>query len=99
MGGVGQVACYHVNLPADYLSAFSSCLYCCVWCGLYIFWEFVVPLYCGGSSLWVALDRWLVKVTWLGKRCQCSGGWSWISSLWSAMNCPVVNFEMSVGLV
>ena len=27
----------------------------------------VVPLYCGGSSLWVGLDEWLVKVSWLGK--------------------------------
>ena len=26
-----------------------------------------VPLYCGGSSLWVGLDGWLVKVSWLGK--------------------------------
>ena len=24
-------------------------------------------LYCGGSSLWVGLDEWLVKVSWLGK--------------------------------
>ena len=24
-------------------------------------------LYCGVSWLWVALDRWLVKVSWLGK--------------------------------
>ena len=24
-------------------------------------------LYCGVSSLWVGLDRWLVKVSWLGK--------------------------------
>ena len=23
--------------------------------------------YCGVSSLWVGLDRWLVKVSWLGK--------------------------------
>ena len=30
-------------------------------------WKFVVPLYCGGSSLWVALDKWLVEVSWLGK--------------------------------
>ena len=27
----------------------------------------VVPLYCGGSLLWVGLDGWLVKVSWLGK--------------------------------
>ena len=26
----------------------------------------------------------------------CVGGWSWISSLWIAMKCPVVNFEMSI---
>ena len=25
------------------------------------------PLYCGGSSLWVGLHEWLVKVSWLGK--------------------------------
>ena len=34
----------------------------------------------------------------LGSLCQCSGGWSWTSSLWSAMKCPVICFEMSVGL-
>jgi len=27
----------------------------------------MVPLYCRGSSLWVGLDEWLVKVSWLGK--------------------------------
>ena len=27
----------------------------------------MVPLYCEGSSLWVGLDEWLVKVSWLGK--------------------------------
>ena len=31
-------------------------------------------------------------------RKACSGGWSCISSLLSARNCPVVSFEMSVGL-
>ena len=29
--------------------------------------KFVVPFYCGGSSLWVGLDKWLVKVFWVGK--------------------------------
>ena len=29
--------------------------------------EVLVPLYCGGSSQWVRLDEWLVKVSWLGK--------------------------------
>ena len=27
----------------------------------------MVSLYCGGSSLQVGLDGWLVKVSWLGK--------------------------------
>ena len=27
----------------------------------------MVPLYCGVSLLWVGLDRWLAKVSWLGK--------------------------------
>ena len=63
----GLVGVYPVPLPADYFSAFSSCLGCCVWCGLSVFWQFVVPLYCGASSLWVGLDKWLVKGSWLGK--------------------------------
>ena len=58
---------YHVPLPAEYFSVFSSCLECCVWGGLSVFWKFVVPLYCGGSSLWVGLDEWLFKVSLLGQ--------------------------------
>ena len=58
---------YPVPLPSGYFSAFSSCLYCCVWGDLSVFLKFVVSLYCGGSSLWVGLYRWLVKVSWLGK--------------------------------
>ena len=58
---------YPVPLPVGYSSVSSSCLYCCVWGGLSVFWKFLVPLYCGGSSLWVGLDWWLVKVSWLGK--------------------------------
>ena len=27
----------------------------------------MVHLYCGSCSLWVGLDEWLVKVSWLGK--------------------------------
>ena len=27
----------------------------------------MVPLNCGIFSLWVGLDKWLVKVSWLGK--------------------------------
>ena len=90
---------YHVPLPAEYSSAFSSCLDCCIWGGLSVFWQLVVLFYCGDSSLWVGLCEWLVKVSWLGKLVSVSGGCSCISSLWNAMKCPVVSFEMSVGLV
>ena len=58
---------YHVPLPAEYFSAFSPYLDCCVCSGLSVFWQFVVPLYCGGASLWVGLDGQLVNVSWLGK--------------------------------
>ena len=61
---------------------------------------------CGSSLLWrvltvggvgrVACQGFLVMEA---NQCQCSGGWSWISPLWSAMKCPVITFEMSVGLV
>ena len=37
----GLVGIYPVPLPAGYFSASSSCLYCCVWGGLSIFWQFV----------------------------------------------------------
>ena len=33
-----------------------------------------------------------------GSLSLCSGGWSWISSLWSAKKCPVVNFGVLMGL-
>ena len=52
----GLMGFYHVPLLAEYFSAFSSCLGCCVWGGLSVCWKFVVPLYCGGCSLWVGLD-------------------------------------------
>jgi len=61
------VSFYHVPLPAEYFSAFSSYLGCCAWGGLSVCWKFVVPLYCEGSSLWVGLDECPVKVSWLGK--------------------------------
>ena len=60
---------YHVPLPAEYFSAFSSCLDCCVWGSLSVCWTFVVPLYCGGSSLWVGLDGWLVKIFLVKEAC------------------------------
>ena len=57
----GLVGIYHVPLPVEYFSVFSSCLDCCVWGGLSVGWKFVVPVYSGGSFLWVGLDEWLVK--------------------------------------
>ena len=56
-----------------------------------------ISLYCGVSSLWVGLDGWLVKVSWLSKL-VFSCWWSWISSLCSAIYCPVMSYEMSMGL-
>ena len=37
----GLVDIYPVPLPSGYFSASSSCLYCCVWGRLSVFWQFV----------------------------------------------------------
>ena len=37
----GSVGIYPVPLPAGYSFVSSSCLYCCVWIGLSVFWQFV----------------------------------------------------------
>ena len=37
----GLVSIYPVPLPAGYSSLSSSCLYCCVWGVLSVFWKFV----------------------------------------------------------
>ena len=47
-----------------------------------------------GGVVRVACQGFLVR----GSLCRCSDRWSWISSLWSAMKCPVMSYEMSVGL-
>ena len=52
-----------------------------------------VPLF--GWLERVACQDFLVREAWH----RCFGGWSLISSLWSAMKCTVVSFEMSVGLM
>ena len=45
------------------------------------------------------VDEWLVKgFPGYWSLCLGSGGWSCISSLWSAMKCPVVSFGVSTGL-
>ena len=37
----GLVGLYPVPLPVEYSSVSSSCLYCCIWGGLFAFWQFV----------------------------------------------------------
>ena len=37
----GLVGIYPVSLLAGYSSVSSYCLYCCVWVGLSVFWQFV----------------------------------------------------------
>jgi len=88
---------YHVHSPAGYFSVFSSCLYCCVWGALSTGLKFMVPLNCAWFLLivesatygwgWTSgLSRFPVWRNYV-----CSGGWSWIFSLWNAMKCPVVS--------
>ena len=87
------------HVPVEYFYDFSCCLDCCVWSGLSVFWQFVVPLYCGVSSLWMGLDKWLVKVSWLGK--LVSMFW-WMELYFFSLECNEMSsneFEMSVGLV
>ena len=43
----GLVGIYHAPLHAEYFSAFSFCLDCCVWGALSVGWMFMVCLYCG----------------------------------------------------
>ena len=71
-----------------YLSAFSSCLDCCVWGGLSAFWQFVVLLYCVCFSLWVGFDEWLVKVYWLGKLVSV---FSWVELDFFSLECNEVS--------
>ena len=95
----GLLGIYPVPLVAEYFSAFASCLYCSVSGGLSVFWEFVVLLYCGGSLLWVVLDGWLVKGSWLGN--LVSVFW-WMELDFFSLECnevsPVMSDEMSVVL-
>ena len=64
---------YIQGSPSEGLKAAFLChwiRYTAVWLWashLNVLWQFAVPLYRGVSSLWVGLDGWLVKVSWLGK--------------------------------
>ena len=57
---------YPVPLPAGYFSAFSSSLYCCVWGGLSVFWQFVEfsllwSFLAVGGVVWVSCQGLLVN--------------------------------------
>ena len=52
---------YHVPLPAEYFSAFSSCLGCCVWGGLSVSWKFVWSFLTVGGVGRVACQGFLVR--------------------------------------
>ena len=61
----GLLDFYHAHSPAGYFSAFLFCLVCYVQDPLSAGWKVIGPLDCGVFSLWVGLDHWLVKDSWL----------------------------------
>ena len=63
----GLVGIYPVPLSAGYSSVSSSCLYCCVWAGFSVFWQFVEFSFLWSFLPVVGLYQWFVKVSWLGK--------------------------------
>ena len=96
----GLVRIYNVPLPAEYFSTFSFCLECCVCRSLSEGWKFLVPFYCGACCLWVGLDQWLDKVSWLGK--LVSVFW-WVKLDLFSLECNEVSstefWGVSMGLV
>ena len=67
----GLVGIYSVPLPAGCFSVSSPCLYCCVWGGLSVFWQFVeFSLLCSfftvGGIGRVACQGFLVRETCVG---------------------------------
>ena len=64
----GLVGIYLVPLPAGHPSVSSSCLYCCVWGGLSVFWQFVKFSFLSsflavGGVVQVAYQGFLVRET------------------------------------
>ena len=65
------MAIYPVPLPAGYSSVSSSCLYCCVWGGLSVFWQCVEfsllwSFLTVGGVVWVACQGFLVREAYIG---------------------------------
>ena len=61
-----SVGIYPIPLPAGYSSVSSSCLYCCVWGGLSVLWQFVAfsllrSFLTVGGVVWVACQSFLVR--------------------------------------
>ena len=89
---------YPVPLPAGYFSASSSCLYCCVWSGLSVFWQFVEfsllwSFLAVGGVVQVACQGFLVREACVD---VLVGGAGFL--LWSAIKCPIMSYVMSMGL-
>ena len=62
---------YPVPLPAGYSSVSSSCLYCCVWGGLSVSWQFVDfsllwSFLTVGGLVWVTCQGFLVREACVG---------------------------------
>ena len=67
-------------------------------------WPFCILAVCGVLFIvefphcgWACMGG-LWRFPGKGSLCRCSGGWTWISSLWSAMKCSIMSYEMSMGL-
>ena len=100
---------FPVSSSFVWLGEHFSCSFTC-WVFLCLFilfrllcleWPFCVLVVCCSFLLWrflpvggvgrLTCQSFLVRETH-----RCSGAWSWISSLWSALKCPGVSFEMSL---
>ena len=67
----GLVDICPVPLPSGYFPATSSCLYCCVWGGLSVFWQFVEfsllwSFLAVGGVVLVACQGFLVRAACVG---------------------------------
>jgi len=67
----GLVGINTVPLPAGYSSVSLSCLYCCVWGGPSVFWQFVEfsslwSFLTMGGVVWVACQGFLVREACVG---------------------------------
>ena len=58
---------YYISSPVVYFSVISFHLDLCVWGPFSTGLGPMVPLYCEVCSLWLWLDQWLAKFSWLGE--------------------------------